>query len=117
MSRDDQDAVEPDGFEGAPHPREQFAFFGHEEGEGAFLEGLRSGRLHHAWLIGGPQGIGKATLAYRVARAVLDPLKSRDPGLQSLDVSKDSAASRQVAALSHPNLAVLRRAPATDKKA
>jgi DNA polymerase-3 subunit delta' len=117
MSRDDPDAVEPDGFEGAPHPREQFAFFGHREGEGAFLEGLRSGRLHHAWLIGGPQGIGKATLAYRVARAILDPVKSRDPGLRSLDVSPDSTASRQVAALSHPNLAVLRRAPATDKKA
>src|SRR5918997_4393739 len=117
MSRDDQDAAEPDGFEGAPHPREQFAFFGHREGEGAFLEGLRSSRLHHAWLIGGPQGIGKATLAYRVARAILDPVKSRDPGLRSLDVSPDSTASRQVAALSHPNLAVLRRAPATDKNA
>ena len=72
MSRDDQDVVEPDGFEGTPHPREQFAFFGHQEGEEAFLEGLRSGRLHYAWLIGGAQGIGKATLAYRVARAVLN---------------------------------------------
>ncbi len=117
MSRDDQDVAEPDQFEGAPHPREQLAFFGHQEGEGAFLEGLRSGRLHHAWLIGGPQGIGKATLAYRVARAVLDPRKSSDPGLNSLDVSPDAPASRQVAALSHPNLSVLRRAPASDKKA
>ncbi|WP_230533073.1 DNA polymerase III subunit delta' [Microvirga roseola] len=117
MSRDDQNAVEPDQFDGAVHPREQIAFFGHGEGEGAFLEGLRSGRLHHAWLIGGPQGIGKATLAYRVARAVLDPQKSRDPALRSLDVAPDSTVSRQVAALSHPNLSVLRRAPATDKKA
>jgi DNA polymerase III subunit delta' len=117
MSRDDQDAAEPDQLDGALHPREQFAFFGHQEGEGAFLEGLRGGRLHHAWLIGGPQGIGKATLAYRVARAVLDPRKSSDPGLNSLDVSPDAPASRQVAALSHPNLSVLRRAPASDKKA
>src|SRR5215218_5689443 len=117
MPREPDDEIPPDVFPGARHPREQSALFGHRDGEGAFVEGLRSGRLHHAWLIGGPQGIGKATLAYRVARAVLDPLKSRDPGLQSLDVSKDSAASRQVAALSHPNLAVLRRAPATDKKA
>ncbi len=117
MSRDSQETVEPDGLEGAPHPREQFAFFGHQEGEGAFLEGLRSGRLHHAWLIGGAQGIGKATLAYRVARTVLDPRKSRDPHIASLDVAPDAAASRQVAALSHPNLSVLRRAPATDKKA
>jgi DNA polymerase-3 subunit delta' len=116
MPRDDQDVVEPDGFENAPHPREQFAFFGHREGEEAFLEGLRSGRLHHAWLIGGAQGIGKATLAYRVARAVLDPRKSRDQSVSSLDVPADSHVARQVAALSHPNLSVLRRAPATDKK-
>ncbi|WP_262296955.1 DNA polymerase III subunit delta' [Microvirga sesbaniae] len=116
MSRDAEDVAEPDQLEGAPHPREQFAFFGHREGEEAFLEGLRSGRLHHAWLIGGAQGIGKATLAYRVARTVLDPRKSRDQAISSLDLSPDSSAARQVAALSHPNLSVLRRAPATDKK-
>jgi DNA polymerase-3 subunit delta' len=117
MSRDQQDAVEPDQFDGAPHPRNQFSFFGHKEGEGAFLEGLRGGRLHHAWLIGGPQGIGKATLAYRVARTVLDPRKAGDLLLDDLDVSPDTAVARQVSALSHPNLSVLRRAPATDKKA
>jgi len=116
MSRDDQEAVEPDQFEGAPHPRGQFAFFGHREGEEAFLEGLRSGRLHHAWLIGGPQGIGKATLAYRVARTVFDPEKCNSPNLRDLDVAPETTAARQVAALSHPNLSVLRRAPATDKK-
>jgi DNA polymerase-3 subunit delta' len=116
MPRDDQDAVEPDRFEGAPHPREQFAFFGHREGEDAFLDGLRSGRLHHAWLIGGAQGIGKSTLAYRVARSILDPQKSRDRAIPSLDVPPDSHVARQVAALSHPNLSVLRRTPATDKK-
>lgn len=117
MSRNDHDVVEPDGFEGAPHPRQQFAFFGHQEGEGAFLEGLRSGRLHHAWLIGGAQGIGKATLAYRVARAVLDARTANDRSLVSLDVPTGSPTARQVAALSHPNLAVLRRSPPTDKKA
>lgn len=117
MSRDGQDVVEPDGFEGAPHPRDQFAFFGHREGEEAFLEGLRSGRLHHAWLIGGAQGIGKATLAYRVARAVLDPQNASERSHASLDVPADSHVARQVAALSHPNLAVLRRSPPTDKKA
>jgi DNA polymerase-3 subunit delta' len=117
MSRDNQDVVEPDRFEGAPHPREQFAFFGHREGEGAFLEGLQSGRLHHAWLIGGAQGIGKATLAYRAARAVLDPQKAGDKSLTTLSVPEDAQVARQVAALSHPNLAVLRRSPPTDKKA
>ncbi|WP_114946283.1 DNA polymerase III subunit delta' [Microvirga calopogonii] len=116
MSRDEQGIPEPDQFDNAPHPREQFAFFGHREGEEAFLEGLRSGRLHHAWLIGGAQGIGKATLAYRVARTVLDPQKSNDRSISSLDVPAGSHVARQVAVLSHPNLSVLRRAPATDKK-
>ncbi|MET0526730.1 MAG: XRE family transcriptional regulator, partial [Microvirga sp.] len=104
MSRDDE-AIEPDQLEGAPHPRDQFAFFGHQEGEAAFLEGLRSGRLHHAWLIGGPQGIGKATLAYRVARAVLDPRRANDLSLASLDVPPDAPSARQLSALSHPNFA------------
>jgi len=117
MSRDEQDIVEPDQLDGAPHPRNQFAFFGHREGEGAFIEGLRIGRLHHAWLIGGPQGIGKATLAYRLARTVLDPRRASDPSLDSLDTPPDASVARQVSALSHPNLSVLRRAPATDKKA
>ncbi|MGO4525445.1 DNA polymerase III subunit delta' [Microvirga sp. 2MCAF35] len=116
MSRDEQGVAEPDQLDNAPHPREQFAFFGHREGEEAFLEGLRNGRLHHAWLIGGAQGIGKATLAYRVARAVLDPQRSNDRAISNLDVPPGSHVARQVAVLSHPNLSVLRRAPATDKK-
>ncbi len=114
MSREADTPAEPDRLEGAPHPREQLAFFGHAEGEGAFIEGIRGGRLHHAWLIGGLQGIGKATLAYRVARRLLD-LRPGTP-VDTLSVPAASAAARQVAALSHPNLAVLRRAPATDKK-
>jgi DNA polymerase III subunit delta' len=59
------------------HPRETTAFFGHREAEAALLQAYRSGRIPHAWLIGGAQGIGKATLAYRMARFVLahrDPL-------------------------------------------
>lgn len=54
-----------------PHPRETSLLFGHREAETALLSAYRSGRIPHAWLIGGPQGIGKATLAYRMARFVL----------------------------------------------
>ena len=63
---------EPDG-EGAeaPPPRETLALFGHAEAEQALLDAYKSGRIPHAWLIGGPPGIGKATLAYRMARFVL----------------------------------------------
>src|SRR5829696_3780552 len=109
------EGTEPDRLPGAPHPREQMAFFGHGEAERAFLDAHRAGRLHHAWLIGGPRGIGKATLAYRVARFLLDE-GALDRGADTLDVSPCSAAARQIAALSYPNLIVLRRSPATDKK-
>jgi DNA polymerase-3 subunit delta' len=108
------DDLEPDAFPGALHPREQFAFYGHREGEVAFLDSLKSGRIHHAWLIGGPPGIGKATLAYRVARAVLN---NGTTDLATLDVDQDSRTARQIMASSHPGLAVLRRSAGTDKKA
>src|SRR5258708_19400601 len=55
----------------AVHPRETSALFGHRDAEAALLNAYRSGRIPHAWLIGGAQGIGKATLAYRMARFVL----------------------------------------------
>ena len=62
MSTAQQD--EPDRLEGFPHPREASALFGHQGAQAAMLDGLKGGRLHHAWLIGGPEGIGKATFAY-----------------------------------------------------
>jgi DNA polymerase-3 subunit delta' len=117
MSRDLDEAVEPDRLAGASHPRDQHAFFGHAEAVAAFAEGIKSGRLHHAWLIGGAQGIGKATLAYRVARRLLDRTARIHDSSETLAVAPDSPAARQVAALSHPNLAVLRRMPGSEKKA
>lgn len=108
---------EPDRLPGAPHPRERDVLFGQEEAERAFRDALSAGRLHHAWLIGGPQGIGKATLAYRVAKFVLDRGGRAGGRVDSLAVPPDSRAARQVAALSHPGLMVLRRVPATEKKA
>jgi DNA polymerase-3 subunit delta' len=116
MSRETETGIEPDRLEGAPHPRERTVLVGHEEGERAFLDGIRTGRLHHAWLIGGPEGIGKATLAYRVARRLLSMRPGASEPVATLDVAPDTSAARQVAALSHPNLAVLRRAPGTEKK-
>jgi DNA polymerase-3 subunit delta' len=111
------DGAEPDRFDGTPHPRERNVLIGHAEAEMAFLAAIRSGRLHHAWLIGGPPGIGKATLAYRVARRLLDLAAGGHELVSGFEVPPDSRASRQVAALSHPNLAVLRRQPAGERKA
>jgi DNA polymerase III subunit delta' len=107
---------EPDQLEGTPHPREQAAFFGHGAAEAAFLEAIASGRLHHAWLIGGPEGIGKATLAYRVTRFLLGHGGAVPPGAADLAVDPKHPAARQVAARSHPDLAVVRRGLRKDGK-
>ena len=74
-------------------------------------EALAGGRMHHAWLLAGPQGIGKATLAYRFARAALWPRRrSATASGQSLAVAETtSAAARQVKVLSHPGLLLMRR--------
>lgn len=56
---------------GLPHPRETAELLGHGAAEAALLEAWNAGRVPHAWLISGPKGIGKATLAYRFARFVL----------------------------------------------
>ena len=95
--------------EGFKHPREASAFYGHEAAEQRLAGGLQSGMMHHAWLITGPQGIGKATLAYRFARAALGSAEDRDPLGSPLAVLPESRSARQIAALSHPGLAALQR--------
>jgi DNA polymerase-3 subunit delta' len=95
-----------------PHPRETNLLFGHREAETALLTAYRSGRIPHAWLIGGPQGIGKATLAYRMARFVLahgQPLTGAVQKAEDLAVDPDDTVARQVAACSHGGLLTLER--------
>jgi DNA polymerase-3 subunit delta' len=114
-ARDADGIPEPDHLAGTPHPRERTTLVGHAEAEGAILDGVRTGRLHHAWLLGGMFGIGKATLAYRVARFLLAQ-EGPAPGAASLDVPPGHPVARQVAAQSHPDLAVIRRGLRKDGK-
>src|SRR5262245_403662 len=70
-----------DRFEDTPHPRETYCLFGHTEAEKQLLGSYLRGRLAHAFIIGGPPGIGKATLAWRFARFLLtnpDPARSEE---------------------------------------
>jgi DNA polymerase III subunit delta' len=103
---------ESDRLPGAPHPRETERLFGHAAAEADFLDAYRENRLPQAWLIGGREGIGKATLAWRVARFVL---ANPDPSLPSvqraLDLHVDPAhpAARRIVAQSHGDVVVLRR--------
>jgi len=100
---------EADRLEGFPHPRETPRLFGHEAAERALAEAFASGRMHHAWLITGRAGIGKATLAYRLARHALALPQQREAPGARLDVAAEATAVRQVRALSHPGLLLLRR--------
>lgn len=83
---------------------------------GALVDAIAGGKLHHAWLIGGAPGIGKATLAYRVARTLLARAEERS-ATGGLEVDPAGRTFRQVAARSHPNLMVLERAAQDGDKA
>jgi DNA polymerase III subunit delta' len=105
-------STRPENQFAVPHPRETYDLFGHREAEAALLESYRSGRIPHAWLIGGPQGIGKATLAYRVARFVLshrDPLAADVQRATNLKVDPSDLVARRIAAEAHGGLLVLQR--------
>ena len=99
------------------HPRETSILFGHHDAEMALLSAYRSGRIPHAWLIGGAQGIGKATLAYRMARFVLahrDPLAAAVQRADNLNVDAADPTARRIASGAHGGLLVLQRT-ANDK--
>src|ERR1700733_1102447 len=92
-----------DRIEGFAHPRETFALLGQDIALGRAARALRAGRPPSAWLITGPPGIGKATLAYRIARYLLAH-GAGDAGPDDLAVAEDHQAARQVMAQSHPGL-------------
>jgi DNA polymerase-3 subunit delta' len=93
-------------------PRETTALFGHRDAEMALLNAYRSGRIPHAWLIGGPLGIGKATLAYRMARFVLahrNPRATQVQQAETLHLDPSDPVARHVAAGAHGSLLTLQR--------
>jgi DNA polymerase-3 subunit delta' len=106
------DLPEADALAGAPHPRHVFSLAGHERAEAEMLSAYREGRLAHAWLIGGREGIGKATLAWRFARFVLanpDPAGKAVRDATNLRVEPTHQAARLLAGLAHPDFALIRR--------
>ena len=113
----DTSLPDPTQADGAPHPRETAGLFGQSAAESAFLSAYAAGRLHSGWLLTGPRGIGKATLAYRIATCLLaEPgagggLFGAPPAPQTLDIPPDHPDARLVRAGSHPRLFVLRRGP------
>jgi DNA polymerase-3 subunit delta' len=94
---------------GAPLPRETTVLFGHDDAERAFLTACRSGRIPHAWLIGGEPGIGKATFAYRIARFVLAHPDPQILAAATLALDPDHRTVRRIAVNAHSDLLALER--------
>lgn len=105
-----------DCVEGAPHPRETQHLIGQDKAQDSFLTAFNSGRLHHAWLITGPRGVGKATLAWKLARFLLAQennstgiFASEHPAENTLDIPQDHPIMRRISALGEPRLFLCRR--------
>ncbi|WP_187429723.1 hypothetical protein ROLI_010290 [Roseobacter fucihabitans] len=108
----------PDQIEGAPHPRDTAQIFGQDAAQHAFLEAFATGRLHHAWLLTGPRGIGKATLAWTIARFLLATPPLEEDGLfgapvppKTLTIDPDHPVSHRIAAGAEPGLKSITRTP------
>ncbi|SIO00802.1 DNA polymerase III subunit delta' [Vannielia litorea] len=111
-----EETPEADRLGGYPHPRHTETLYGQEAAEARFLAAFNSGRLPHAWLITGPRGIGKATLAWRIARFLIATPLEQEAGLfgepelpESLAVDPGHPVARRIAAGSEGNLMLLRR--------
>ncbi len=112
MSREDREIPESDRLDAYPHPREATVLVGQGRAEGDLLDAFRAGRLPHAWLIGGPEGVGKATLAWRFARFVLahpDPSVPEVRAASDLAVLPDDPMAKRIAAGGAGDVALLRR--------
>jgi len=106
MAAKSDDIPEADKAPGCAHPRETYDLIGHQQAETKFLQALSSGRLHHAWLLTGVPGVGKATLAYRMARKLLGGQTLLD---ESLDFSRDDPVAQRIESQGHGDVFVLRR--------
>jgi DNA polymerase-3 subunit delta' len=115
VSDDDIDTTEdealPPELPNVPPPRANPLLLGQEAAEGALLTAYRSGRLPHAWLLAGPRGVGKATLAFRFARVLFAEGGKGlfAPPATSLALAPEDPAFRRVASGGHPDLLVVER--------
>ncbi|WP_299624332.1 DNA polymerase III subunit delta' [uncultured Tateyamaria sp.] len=109
------DTNDPTRVPGAPHPRETKALIGQDAAQAAFLDAFTTGRLHHAWLLTGPRGVGKATLAWKIAQFLLatPDIDADDmfgaPVPTSLDIAPEHPVAHRVAAGAEPGLKSVHR--------
>ena len=105
---------EPDAVDGAPHPRNTLSLIGQDAAQAEMLDAFTRGQMHHAWLLTGPRGVGKATLAWTIARFLIAQpppggMFAGDPPT-TLALPPDHPVAHRTRALSDPDLLLLRRA-------
>tara|TARA_R110002094_G_scaffold221377_1_gene195805 strand:- start:2432 stop:3547 length:1116 start_codon:yes stop_codon:yes gene_type:complete len=116
------DTPQPDRVDGALHPRDTVRLIGQDAAEAAFLDAFNAGKLHHAWMLTGPRGVGKATLAWRIARFLLATPDPDDGGMfaapvpASLDIAPDHPVARRIASGGEGGLKSVTRSINTDTK-
>ena len=98
--------LEVDKLLNVPHPRTNKKMFGHESSKNIFIKSLKKNKLHHAWLIHGPKGVGKATLAWKITKLLQNGLHNFD---QIEEENKLSLISRRIEALSEQSVLLCRR--------
>ena len=84
---------------------------GQHDAVAAFLDAARSGRMHHAWLLAGPQGVGKASFALAAARWLLADAAGPAVPKDRLDVPDEHRVASLLDAGSHPDFKLLQRLP------
>ena len=89
----------------APHPRKAAKLVGHVLAKKMFIDSYKSGKLHHAWLLHGPKGIGKATLAWQITKLLLNNSTSSKPS----DSNLKTLITRRIEALSEPSVFLCRK--------
>ena len=110
----DDTPPQPERLDGAPHPRDTPRLIGQDAAQMAFVDAFNTGRLHHAWMLTGPRGVGKATLAWRIARFLLATPASDEGGMfapevpTTLDIAADHPVARRISAGAEPCVHLVR---------
>jgi len=92
------------------------SYLGHEKAQHIFRQSFDKGTLHHAWILAGPKGIGKAGFAKQAAQFLLDSGGERHSADTGFDLNAHSQGAKLLAARSHPDFRLVQRGGKTDKE-
>ena len=98
--------LEADRIPNLPHPRNNKKIYGHNSAKNSFLKSLQSEKLHHAWLIHGLNGVGKATLAWKIAKLLQNGFTNFE---KVEEENQLSLISKRIEALSEQSIFLCRR--------